>query len=105
MNPQVHAIEEGLKSADHIIAVSQYTQNIVMDQYQIKSHKIDVVHNGVHQTGDPDHVVITDEKVMALKNLAIKLCFMLVVLLLHKGPDYFVKAAKRVMGMPQKRSL
>ena len=58
VNQQVHEIEEeGLKSADHIIAVSQYTKNIVMDQYSIKSHKIDVVHNGVHQSGDPDRCV------------------------------------------------
>jgi len=98
VNQQVHAIEEeGLKSADHIIAVSQYTKDIVMDQYNIKSHKIDVVHNGVHQTGDSDHVVITDEKVMALKKLGYKIVLYAGRLTLHKGPDYFVKAAKRVL--------
>ena len=98
VNPQVHAIEEeGLKSADRIIAVSQYTKDIVMNQYKIKSHKIDVVHNGVHQPGDPDHVHITDDKILALKKLGYKIVLYAGRLTLHKGPDYFVKAAKCVL--------
>ena len=98
MNPEVCAIEEeGLRKADHVIAVSQYTKNIVMDQYNIQSHKIDVVHNGVHQPGDDGYLDVENDRVLGLKKLGYKIVLYVGRLTLQKGPDYFVKAARRVL--------
>lgn len=46
-NPVVHQIErEGLMIADHIVAVSKATKNIIVEKYGISPDKIDVVYNG-----------------------------------------------------------
>lgn len=37
----------GLKRADHLIAVSEYTKRCVVDQLGIASEKIEVIHNGI----------------------------------------------------------
>jgi glycosyltransferase involved in cell wall biosynthesis len=50
-NPIIHEIErEGLIMADKIIAVSEYTKNLIAEKYAIPPGKIDVAHNGF----DPD---------------------------------------------------
>jgi glycogen(starch) synthase len=47
-NPIAHEIEyQGLIVADRIIAVSQITKNIIIEQYGIPADKIDVVHNAI----------------------------------------------------------
>ena len=47
-NPLVHEIEyNGLMMADRIIAVSEFTKQIIVDKYHIPSEKIDVVHNAL----------------------------------------------------------
>lgn len=47
-NPLIHDIEyEGLMMADRIIAVSQWTKNIIVHRYGIPADKIDVVHNSI----------------------------------------------------------
>lgn len=98
VNPQVHEIEEkGLKDADRIIAVSQYTKDIVARSYGIKPEKIDVVHNGVHQPGDAGYEDVADDEVLRLKALGYKIVLYAGRLTLHKGPDYFLRAARRVL--------
>jgi glycogen(starch) synthase len=47
-NPLVHEIEyTGLMMADHIMAVSQTTKEILIDRYEIPATKIEVVHNSI----------------------------------------------------------
>ena len=50
-NPLVHEIEYmGLLLADKIIAVSQLTKNIIINEYDIPADKVDVVHNSIDTT-------------------------------------------------------
>lgn len=47
-NQDILNIEKtGLEHADHIVAVSHYTRNIIMKKYHIPEEKISVVHNAV----------------------------------------------------------
>lgn len=47
-NPIAHEIEyQGLIVADRIIAVSEITKNIIIEQYGIPADKIEVVHNAI----------------------------------------------------------
>ena len=46
-NPFVHEIEyNGLMLADKVVAVSQLTKNVIIQQYDIPADKIEVMHNG-----------------------------------------------------------
>lgn len=47
-NPLVHEIEyQGLLMADHIMAVSQITKDIIVSQYDIPEDKVEVVYNAI----------------------------------------------------------
>ncbi len=83
----VYDIERaGLHAADKIIAVSEYTKNKIVDHYGVDSHKVEVVHNAVTK-GNTQHKF----------NKNSKMVLFLGRLTLQKGPDYFIKAAKKVV--------
>lgn len=49
LDQRIYAIEKyGMEQADQIIAVSNYTKNIIMQHYGIAAEKIVVVHNGIY---------------------------------------------------------
>src|SRR5690606_32275629 len=51
VNQQVFEIEKsGMEEADHIIAVSQLTKNIIVSKYGIAAEKVTVIHNAVLDT-------------------------------------------------------
>lgn len=48
-NPLIHEIEYmGLTMADRVIAISEYTKQLVMDLYHIPEDKIEVIHNTIN---------------------------------------------------------
>ena len=54
-HPAVCAIEkEGMEQADQIIAVSQWTKNMLIKHYGIKEERINVVHNGIDVANHED---------------------------------------------------
>ncbi len=78
----------GMKAADHVIAVSNWTKKILIDQYGVPGEKITVVHNGINarltslkKEGPP----IGSEVVTFLGRITYQ-----------KGPKYFVEAARKV---------
>lgn len=89
-NQQVYSIERrGMWGATRIIAVSMLTKNVCVNRYGVNANKIDVVYNGVDV--DPkdygiqpihtkDHIVLYFGRIT-----------------LQKGPEYFIRAAKRVL--------
>lgn len=93
INPRVFKKEkEGLQKADKIIAVSNYTKNIIINNYEISPKKVEVAHNGVDLEKKPDSKSVLDE----LKKSGKDIILFVGRLTLQKGPDYFLRAAKIV---------
>jgi len=91
VNQYVYDVEKhGMQHADGVIAVSNFTKNIITGHYGIPSEKIDVIHNGIDSTQP------LEEELLALKKNN-KIVLFVGRLTLQKGPDYFLKAAKRVL--------
>jgi glycogen(starch) synthase len=89
-HPVIFAIEkEGLEGADHIIAVSEWTKQVLIKYYNIEAEKISVVHNGV----------VTKEKNQFTKDkfLGSHVVTFLGRITYQKGPFYFVQAALKVL--------
>jgi glycosyltransferase involved in cell wall biosynthesis len=74
--------KEGMEKADKIIAVSHFTKRVIIEKYGIDPSKITVVHNAVFPIGESDKKKI----VLFLGRLTIQ-----------KGPEFFLKAAKKVL--------
>ena len=96
-NQKIFDLErKGFEAADKIVAVSQLTKDTVTKHYGIKDHKIEVVHNGI----DEDYYkqkVILDNKLAKLKKDGSKVVLFLGRITIQKGPDYFIKMAKKVL--------
>jgi len=73
---------EGMENADKIIAVSHFTKRVIVEKYGINPDKITVVHNAVYPIGEGKKQNI----VLFLGRLTIQ-----------KGPEYFLRAAKKVL--------
>lgn len=90
INEEVYRIEKrGMQAADKIIAVSNYTKNIIIDRYGISPDKIEIVHNAVDKIGIPNIRTVNpgNEKIVSFLG---RITF-------QKGPDYFVEAANKVL--------
>lgn len=76
--------QEGMKKADRLIAVSEFTKKVMVEKYGIQSEKIQVIHNAVCPLG-------TGKKQ--------KIVLFLGRLTIQKGPEFFLKTAKRVLEL------
>ena len=85
LNPNQWFIDierKGMEKADKVIAVSNFTKKIIIDKYKINPDKIIVVHNAVYP--------ISEGKKQ-------KIVLFLGRLTLQKGPEFFLKSAKKVL--------
>ena len=90
-DPEIVAIErKGLAAADHVIAVSHFTKELLHKRYAIPREKISVVHNGI-----PKHRAPAKFSLHEMKKHHKIVVFMGRVTM-QKGPDYYVKLAKAV---------
>lgn len=97
VNQFVYDIErEGMQKADKIIAVSNLTKNIIVKHYGVQPDKVHVVHNGINEE-DYARGEEMSEKILALKRGGNKIVLFVGRITLQKGPDYFVKVAKKVL--------
>jgi glycogen(starch) synthase len=91
VHQMVYDIErEGMEQADKVIAVSHYTRSIVIDRYGISGDKVEVVHNGVDFNGRlplAETGIDKDEKIVLFLGR----------ITMQKGPEYFLRAAKKVL--------
>ncbi len=92
VNQMIYDIERmGMHVADKIIAVSYLTRNIIISRYGISGDKVEVVYNGVERNGNNwpigDTVINRDEKIVLFLGR----------ITMQKGPDYFLRAAKKVL--------
>ncbi len=93
VNQTIYDIErEGMHAADKVIAVSNFTRNIVVSRYGVSAEKVEVVHNGVEDNGRDDWNlsqagIEKDEKIVLFLGR----------ITMQKGPEYFLYAAKKVL--------
>jgi glycosyltransferase involved in cell wall biosynthesis len=89
-NERIHKIEHaGMMYADRVIAVSQYTAQMIMSRYRIDSGRIRIVHNAF--TVEPG---IDGKRQRLLKGPTV---LFLGRITLQKGPDYFLEVADKVL--------
>ena len=92
MNSLIYEVERfGVHHADKVIAVSHYTKEILIQHYGVDASKIEVVHNGVAPK------LSNLLKSSAKKTVKEKIVLYLGRLTFQKGPDYFIRSAKRVL--------
>jgi len=91
VNQTVYDIErQGMEYADHIIAVSNLTRNIIIERYGISPEKVFTVHNAVEPSTRSDYY-------FEEKHVKEKIVTFLGRVTFQKGPDYFVEAAYKVL--------
>jgi len=82
---------EGCKRADHIITVSYRLKDILVKYYGADQNKISVVYNA-----PDDYFEIKEKRWYDIKR-KYKIVLYLGRITLHKGPDWLLRAAKRVL--------
>ncbi len=94
VNPEVFKIEkEGIEKADKIIAVSKFTKDKIVKNYNANASKIEIVHNAINKNEFPMNANCRNRQNIFGK----KIVLFLGRITLHKGPDYFLCAAKKVL--------
>lgn len=96
IDSRVYSIEkEAMEKADAVIAVSGLTRDVVINRYGIDGNKVHVVHNGIeawrHESGGD-----LDRRLLA-KWPGYQMVLYVGRMSMHKGPDYFLRAAKKVL--------
>ncbi len=79
----------GMSEADRIIAVSQWTKDIIVDKYGIDPLKVSVVHNGV--------IASEGTEFSFLPKIGDHVVTFLGRITYQKGPQYFIDAATKVL--------
>jgi len=98
-NPDVYEIEKnGVDFSDKVIPVSNLTRTILEKFYGVPSSKIEVVYNGV----DKFSVEKLSPVLQGYKKAGYKIVLYLGRITLQKGPEYFVRAASKVLKHEKK---
>ena len=98
-NPNQYIYEEerrGLHAADCIVSVSQHTKNVIVEHYGIASDKVVVVHNGINHA---EHRKDLPPVLAHVKAQGKKIVLFVGRITIQKGPDYFIKVARRVLEL------
>ncbi|MEE0889032.1 MAG: glycosyltransferase family 4 protein [Bacteroidales bacterium] len=89
INQEVYQVEKyGMDNADKIVAVSDFTRNIIINKYHQNPDKVLTIHNGVEQTISKEYSNKTKNK---------KIVSFIGRITFQKGPDYFIEAAEKVL--------
>jgi glycogen(starch) synthase len=85
-NPDIEAIERrAVEHADRVIAVSNYTRDVLIEHYQADPAKIVTIHNGTEQRAAPSRrPARTDQATVTFLGRITR----------QKGPSYFIEAAR-----------
>lgn len=96
VDPEIYAIEErAFRDADGIVAVSAFTRNMLIEKHGVDPAKVTVVYNGA-ECFDPERL---DPVLQEWKKEGKKIVLFHGRITLQKGPDYFVRAARRVVDV------
>jgi glycosyltransferase involved in cell wall biosynthesis len=88
--------------ADQIFAVSQYTKNIIVKEYGIDSHKIQVVHNSMEIDSDIDESYNVHTYLELMKKNGYKVVVNIGRLTIQKGLTHLLEAAQKVVQKDSK---
>src|SRR5205807_4094237 len=91
IDQRVYNIERrGMHAASRVVCVSNLTRSICVRRYGVDPAKMEVVYNGIHsevaQPHEGEHIESRDRIVLFLGRIT-----------MQKGPEYFIRAAKRVL--------
>ena len=94
INPEVFKIEKnGIKKSDRVIAVINFTKDKILKNYNPNKNRIDVVYNAI----DKSEFNVGANYENHFRFYGKKIVLFLGRMTLHKGPDYFLYAAKKVL--------
>jgi glycogen synthase len=97
VNQGIYDIERrGVQEADRVVAVSEYTKKILVDRYGADPNKVEVVHNGI-DADDSAVASAVEGEMRRLKDAGWGVVLFVGRLTLQKGPDYFLRAAQKVL--------
>jgi glycosyltransferase involved in cell wall biosynthesis len=90
VNQQVFDIEKkGMEESDKIIAVSNFTRNIIIERYGIPEEKVVTVHNAVEPS--------VKKQINGSSHVPEKIVTFLGRITFQKGPEYFIEAARLIL--------
>jgi len=96
VDPEVYKIEKrAFEEADCIVTVSNLTKDIIVREHGADPAKIVVVHNGCTELAPVELTPVLSE----LKAQGKKIVLFHGRITIQKGPDYFVRAARRVVDV------
>jgi glycosyltransferase involved in cell wall biosynthesis len=96
VDPEIYKLERhAFHTADSVVAISNYTRDIVVDRYGVDPEKVTVVHNGIK----PQQPARLSPALAELKAQGKKIVFYNGRITIQKGVDYFVRAARRVVDV------
>jgi len=94
VNQMVYDIERyGMHAATKIIAVSNYTKDTIVRHYGVPAEKVETVYNGVECNANGNG------NGQSKINKTNKVVLFLGRITMQKGPEYFLAAAKKVVGV------
>ncbi|MEK7601811.1 MAG: glycosyltransferase family 4 protein [Patescibacteria group bacterium] len=97
INEHVYAVERlGMEEADIVVAVSEFTKQTIVRHYGIPEEKVHVVYNGIDESTAPSGGSV--RRLRSLKEDGRKIVLFLGRITLQKGPDYFLRAAQKVVA-------
>lgn len=93
-NPLIHEIEQhGLLMADHIVAVSKATKQLIIERYNIPADKIEVIHNSAEMLTHYATDAARYRYIERLKQEGYTVVATIGRLTLQKGLSHFLRAA------------
>lgn len=96
VNQQVYEIERaGVQAADRVLAVSEFTRQILIKHYGVDPDKAGVAHNGI----DSEEKKLLPPVLQDIKDRGGKIVLFLGRITIQKGPDYLMEAAKKLLDI------
>ena len=86
----------GVQAADRVIAVSNFTRAVLIERYGVDPNRVEVVHNGIDNGTLPPPA--NRKSLASAAPGRDRLVLFLGRITMQKGPEYFVEAARKVLG-------
>jgi len=85
--------KKGLMTADRVLPVGGFMRDMLIKNYSLDPNKIKVIYNGIDHKNEKFY----PQALIAFKKMGYKIVLFLGRITLQKGPEYFVRAAFKVL--------